>query len=182
MRAMVKTLSMFAVAALLGGAGCASGKGATGGEPTDNNASEIRPFKAPALDGADVDLGQHLGKDVVMVSFWATYCEPCKAEMPFLQTFYDRYKERGLTIVSVSLDGPETAAEVAPYIRKQGYTFPVVIDRDGAIAQQLNPTSTAPYALVVGRDGKVKKRISGFQGSEAPALEKELEALLGSGS
>ncbi|MFO0748920.1 MAG: TlpA disulfide reductase family protein [Myxococcota bacterium] len=170
---IVKGLSWFAIACAVALApACASTSGATAG------ANEIRPFRLSDLGGDTVDLAQHLGKDVVLISFWATYCEPCKAEMPFLQGFHDRYKTQGLAVVSVSIDGPETQAEVAPYIRKQGYTFPVVIDKDGAVAQSLNPTTSAPYAIIVGRDGKVRKRISGFQGSEAPELEKELQALL----
>ena len=168
---IVKLLSL--CAALLIGACATSGANGTAG------GGEVAPFRGDDLQGHPVDLAQHLGKDVVFVSFWATYCEPCKAEMPFLQGFHDKYKDRGLTIVSVAIDGPETEAEVAPYIRKQGYTFPVMIDRDGAIVQALNPTATAPYLIVVGRDGKVMKRVSGFQASEAPALEDELVALLG---
>lgn len=168
---MVKVLSL--IAALVIGAGaCGSTTGATAGR------GEVAPFRGDDLSGKPVDLAAHLGKDVVFISFWATYCEPCKTEMPYLQAFHDKYKDRGLTIVSVALDGPETEAEVAPYIRKLGYTFPVVLDRDGAIAQALNPTATAPYSLVIARDGKVDKRISGFQPSEAAELEKELVALL----
>lgn len=172
---MVKLLSMFAVALIpLSACGTTSGTGTSA-----SNGAEIRAFKADDIvTQAPFDLAKHLGKDVVLVSFWATFCEPCKAEMPFLQAFHDRHAAAGLTIVSVDIDGPDTEAEVAPYVRKQGYTYPIVIDRDGSIAQALNPTSSAPYSLVIGRDGKVKKRLSGFQPAEAPALEKELEALL----
>lgn len=175
MAPMVKVLLQLtpAIAAwVIGLSACGSTSGATAGS------GEVPPFRGHDLQGRPVDLARHLGKDVVFISFWATYCEPCKTEMPYLQAFHDKYKDRGLTIVSVALDGPETEAEVAPYIRKLGYTFPVVIDRDGAITQALNPTATAPYSIVVARDGKVDKRISGFQPSEADGLEKELTALL----
>ena len=155
--------------------GCAS----TGPGVADPNAGEIPPFSARDLDGKTLNLAEHLGRDVVFVSFWATYCEPCKAEMPFLQRFHDSYAKDGLAIVSVALDGPDTAAEVAPYIRKQGYSFRVVLDDSGDIAQALNPSSTAPYAILVGRDGRVVRRITGFQPSAAPHLEAELKARLG---
>ena len=154
---------------------CAS----TGPGTDDPKAGGIPPFSARDLDGKTLNLAEHLGRDVVLVSFWATYCEPCKAEMPFLQRFHDSYAKDGLAIVSVALDGPDTAAEVAPDIRKQGYTFRVVLDDSGDIAQALNPSSTAPYAILVGRDGRVVRRITGFQPSEAPHLEAELKALLG---
>ena len=99
--------------------------------------------------------------------------------MPFLERYHQRYAERGLSIVSVALDGPDTVAEVAPYIRRQGYTFPVVLDESGDIAQALNPSSTAPFAILVDRSGRVVKQISGFQPSEADALESEIAALIG---
>jgi len=157
--------------------GCASST-ATGPGVVDKT-SNFEPFLARDIDGQTLDLAPSVGRDVLFVSFWSTYCEPCKAEMRFLQRFHERYQQDGLTIVSVALDGPETVAEVAPYIRKQGYTFRVVQDASGDIAQALNPTATAPFAILVGRNGRVVRRISGFQPSEAPQLEAELKALLG---
>lgn len=166
--AMLMTLALSTV-------GCAS-SGAAGGGPEAS--SEFEPFRAKDIDGKVVDLRQILGKDVILVSFWATWCEPCKAEMPFLQRFYDTHRDKGLSIVSVSIDSPDTVSEVKPYIRKQGYTFPVVVDKSGDIAQALNPTSTAPYALLVARDGRVAKRFNGFQPSEAEEIEHAIIALL----
>lgn len=155
----------------------ACGSSQPGQGPT-NASGDFQPFRAKDLDGKPIDLADRVGKDVIFVSFWATYCEPCKAEMPFLQRFHDSYAKDGLTIVSVALDGPDSSAEVAPYIRKQGYTFRVVLDESGDIAQSLNPSSTAPFAILVDRAGKVVRRITGFQPSEAEHLEAELKTLL----
>jgi thiol-disulfide isomerase/thioredoxin len=141
--------------------------------------TDFAPFQATDISGRAIDLAPHVGRDVLVVSFWATWCEPCKAEMPFLQSFHERYEKDGLVIVSVSIDGPDTAAEVAPYVRKQGFGFPVIVDEDGALAQRLNPASTAPYVLVIDRTGKVVKRVAGFQPSEAKAFEADLKGLLG---
>ncbi len=151
----------------------------SGGHSGPEAGGAFSPFRAADISGQIVDLAAHTGKDVIVVSFWASWCEPCKAEMPFLQRFHERYKNDGLVVASVSIDGPDTAAEVAPYIRKQGYTFPVVVDEDGAISQTLNPSSTAPFVIIVARDGTVARRIAGFQPSEANALEAELKTMLG---
>jgi peroxiredoxin len=173
------SFATFALAALLGaGCGTTSAAGTTTGAAVAGDGDLAPPFRAQTLDGARLDLAHYLGKDVVFVSFWATYCEPCKSEMPSLQRFHERFAKDGLTVVSVAMDGPDTKSGVSPYIRKQGYTFAVVIDEDGAITQALNPTATAPYAVLVGRDGRIKKRIAGFQPSEAPAIEAEIEALV----
>lgn len=170
---MIRPLLTALSAALVALAACASSPGTA---PEGRGA--LAPFRAKDLDNRPLDLADHLGKDVVLISFWATYCEPCKAEMPFLQRFHDRYAKDGLTIVSVALDGPDTSAEVAPYIRKQGYTFRVVLDESGDIAQALNPSATAPFAILADRTGNIVRRITGFQSSEADALEAELKTLL----
>lgn len=177
-RPLIRSLFLGAALALGLGA-CATASGTGTNEAAEHQGGDVAPaFRAQTIDGAPLDLATHLGKDVVLVSFWATYCEPCKAEMPSLQRFHERFGKDGLTIVSVALDGPDTKSGVAPYIHKHGYTFPVVVDEDGSIAQALNPTGTAPYAVLVGRDGRIKKRIAGFQPSEAPAFEAEIGALV----
>lgn len=157
-------------------AACASTGGATGGEP---GASTLPRFTASTLDGGTFALGDHLGKDVVMLSFWATYCEPCKAEMPVLEQLHEKYAAHGLQILSVSLDGADTVSGVRPHIKKNGYRFDVVVDDDGTIAQAYNPAGVAPFMVIIGRNGRIAKRIEGFQASEAASLEHEVQALLG---
>jgi thiol-disulfide isomerase/thioredoxin len=155
------------------GLGCASSGGGGHGA--------VAPFSRPSLTGERVELGKHLGRDVVVISFWTSWCEPCKVEMPFLQRFHEAYGEGGLKIVSVAMDGPDTVAEVRPYLNRMGYTFSVVLDEDGAIAQRLNPVSAAPFTLLVGRDGLVRQRFQGFKAGEAPILEAAIKAALAEG-
>ncbi len=155
------------------GLGCASAGGGRSGA--------IAPFSRPSLTGERVDLRQNLGRDVVLISFWTTWCEPCKVEMPFLQRFHDTYGQDGFKVVSVAMDGPDTVAEVRPYLNRMGYSFSVVLDEDGAIAQRLNPVSAAPFTLLVGRDGKVRQRFQGFKAGEAPILETAIQAALAEG-
>ena len=78
-------------------------------------------FEATDIDGEDFDLSDHLGKDVIIMSFWSTWCEPCKAEMPILQKIHEAHDGKGLKIVSISLDGSDTMAGVKPYIKSNGY-------------------------------------------------------------
>jgi peroxiredoxin len=135
-------------------------------------------FEATDLNGDDFSLATHLGKDVVVISFWATWCEPCKAEMPTLQKMHDLYGKKGLKIISVSGDGPDTQVEVAPYIRSNRYTFTVVIDEDSSIAQAYNPRNTMPFMVLINNKGQVVKRIAGFQLSEAAHLVAEVKKLV----
>lgn len=170
-----------ALALSVGALGCPATP--AGGARPDQVAasSNLSAFVATDIEGRAVDMGEHLGRDVVLISFWGTYCEPCKTEMPFLQRLHERYAAEGLFLLSVSLDGPDTSSGVRPYIRSNGYTFPVVIDEDTSIAQAYNPRTVAPYTILIGRDGRVAKTIEGFQLSEAPAVEAAVKALLGAG-
>ncbi len=130
----------------------------------------VSSFEATDINGDDVTLSDHLGKDVVVMSFWSTWCEPCKAEMPTLQKLENRFGGKGLKILSISTDGPDTQAEVKPYIRSNRYTFTVIIDEDSSIAQAFNPRSALPFMVIIDKRGQVIKKIEGFQISEASHL------------
>jgi len=155
--------------------------GGSGGG-TDNggakNKTSLATFVTNDLGGDEVDLANYLGKDVVLLSFWSTYCEPCKAEMPVLQRLHDTYTPKGFKLISISLDGADTVAGVKPYIRSHGYTFTVVIDEDTTIANAYNPRLTAPFTILIDRQGKIFRRIEGFQISEAKMLEDAIKGLL----
>jgi peroxiredoxin len=170
---MIRPLAIAMAFSFVLGAACGS---------TGAGSGDVAAFARPSVQGERFDLARHLGKDVVLISFWTTYCEPCKVEMPFLQQYHDRYGSQGFAVVSVSMDGPDTVAEVRPYIRRMGFTYPVVIDEDGSIAQRMNPVAAAPFAILVGRDGKIRQRFSGFKAGEAPILEAAIVAALAEGN
>jgi len=151
------------------------------GESSTATHSGVPVFQATDLAGEEFDLQDHLGRDVVFISFWATWCEPCKTEMPLLQMLHDDFGAQGLKVLSVSLDGPDTVVGVEPYIQNQGYTFQVVIDEDTSIASAINPRTVAPFTVIVGRDGAIAKTIEGFQLSEGEHIVAEVKRLLGVG-
>lgn len=135
-------------------------------------------FDIVDINGEDFSLSDHLGREVVILSFWSTWCEPCKAEMPTLQKLHDTWGDKGLRILSISLDGPETMSGVKPYIRSNAYTFQVAVDADTAVSQAYNPRSTLPFMVILNKAGQVHKKIEGFQLSEADHLLSEIKALV----
>ena len=137
-----------------------------------------KDFALKDLDGKTIRLADYQGK-VVLLEFWATWCEPCKTEMPLIQRLHDDFGAKGLKVLSVSLDGPDTVSGVEPYIQTQGYTFQVVIDEDTSIAQAINPRTVAPFTVILGRDGQVAKTIEGFQLSESEHIIATVKQLLG---
>jgi peroxiredoxin len=130
-------------------------------------------FTLRDIDGKSVSLSGHADKVVVM-SFWATWCGPCKEEMPHLQKMYTEKKDEGFVVLSISTDDARSASRVKPFIKKNGYTFPVLLDRDSSVIGTWNPSKTLPYTVVLDRKHEVAKQSAGYN----PGDEKELETLV----
>src|SRR6201984_3188689 len=91
-----------------------------GGNPDDQKAGEVAPdLTLKDLNGADVSLSDYKGK-VVLLNFWATWCEPCRVEIPWLIDMQQKYSARGFTIIGVAMD-EEGKSEVAPYVAKERF-------------------------------------------------------------
>lgn len=109
-------------------------------------------YTATLLDGAPYDLAKERGQ-VVLLNLWATWCAPCRSEMPDLQALHNKYSARGFKVVGVSIDqgGAET---VKPFIAEEKITYPIVVDPDERMAAILN-TSVLPVTLLLDRNGKI---------------------------
>jgi len=123
------------------------------------------------VEGTPIEFSRLVGSRPLVISFWATYCKPCKSEMPFLQQMHEKYGERGLEVIAVSLDTPESESMVLPFIQKNRYTFKVAIDRQSEATMLLNPKSVLPFVVVVDRQGRVVKQKDGFSVGDQPHLE-----------
>lgn len=105
----------------------------------------------PATAGGRVDLASLRGRPVVL-DFWATWCGPCQAESPIVNTIARRYKERGLAVVGVNTSDEDGLAEA--YVRKKGLGFPMVYDEGNLIAKKYGVTSL-PTLIVISKEGKI---------------------------
>ncbi|MCB9674338.1 MAG: TlpA family protein disulfide reductase [Alphaproteobacteria bacterium] len=136
-------------------------------------AADATDFTLTDIQGKKVSLSD-FGDDVVVMSFWATWCGPCKEEMPHLQKLYAEQKEKGFTVLSISTDDARSASRVKPFIMKNQYTFPVLLDKESKVITQYNPSKTLPYTVVIA-SGEIVKSHSGFN----PGDEEELAKLVG---
>jgi peroxiredoxin len=114
------------------------GAGSTGGGPLVGG--EAPDFTLPALGGTKLTLSQLRGGPVVL-NFWATWCAPCKDELPELEQVYRDYKDRGLVVLAVSEDDESSFRQVRPYVRRGSprvgaYTFPVALDTEREVARR----------------------------------------------
>lgn len=119
-------------------------------------------FSLEALDGKKVTLSSFKGK-VVLLSFWATWCGPCKQEMPAMEKLYKELKGKGFEVVAV--DMMEDKATVSAFVKTSGYTFPVLLDTTGEVGGNgLYAARAIPTNYIVDKAGKIVGRKIGIDG------------------
>ena len=138
----------------------------------------VPPLAAKTIDGESLVLADALEKGPVVVTFWATWCRPCRKELPELQKLVAKYGDRGFRVVAVSGDGPVDAAKVAPYVASQKFTFDVVRDEDGEIRRNFQ-VEVFPTTFLVGKDGTILHRQVGYRRGDEKILDARLAELLG---
>jgi peroxiredoxin len=167
-------------------ASCAHGKGG-GGTTTAKKESAVNDviggqatdFTLKDHEGRTVQLSDYLGKNVVLIDFWATWCVPCQAALPHMVDLYESRKEKGLVVLAVAMDGPETIAQVPTFVRRYRMSFPVLLDEETKVVNIYNPKRTAPLSLLIDREGKIVKVRSGYNAGDENLVEKEVDELLG---
>jgi cytochrome c biogenesis protein CcmG/thiol:disulfide interchange protein DsbE len=150
-----------------------------------NAAAAAKPAPEIALkdlDGKELSLSQYRGK-VVLVNFWATWCEPCQVEIPWLIEIQQKYAAKGFTVLGIAMD-EEGASVVTPWVQKERFdvngsksqmNYPIVVGNDAA-ADKFGGLLGYPTSILVSRDGKVIKRITGLISYEE--ISKSIESQL----
>lgn len=132
-------------------------------------------FTLETLDGKKVSLADYRGK-AVLVNFWATWCEPCNVEMPWLVDLHKKYASQGFEILGVSMDdiGPK---DIAKFAQDKGINYPVLIGQD-AVSDAYGGIPFLPGNFYVDRNGKIIDKAFGLKGK--PEIEDDIQKIIAS--
>jgi peroxiredoxin len=148
-RILIPTLLL----ALLGGTATATGP-----------APPAPDFTLPARDGGEVRLSELKGQ-VVMINFWATWCGPCRQEMPLLQQIHAKYEPLGFTMLGVNVEPDSAAAQ--NWLKDMPVSFPIVFDRKSEVSSSFG-VEAMPSSVLIDREGRVRHVHRGYKpGDEA---------------
>ena len=137
--------------------------------------------RAPAvaldtLEGARVSLADHRDK-LVVLNFWATWCQPCLLEMPSLEALWQRYRARGLIVLGVSVDRGAPRGLLEPYVRNLKLTFPILLDPDAKTSGGWRLTAL-PSTFIVRPGGEVSGMVVGAREWNSTEMRELVEGLL----
>jgi thiol-disulfide isomerase/thioredoxin len=131
-------------------------------------------FALPLLDGRTCNTKDLRGK-VLFLNFWATWCGPCRAEMPSMETLYQRFKSQGLEFLAVNLQ--ESPRTVGAFMDKLGLSFPAALDQQGSTGAAYG-VMAIPTTYIVDREGRIIARVRGSLNWDNPKLFSAFDTLL----
>jgi peroxiredoxin/YHS domain-containing protein len=140
----------------------------------------VFPRQAPAFSLVDLEgralSNQSLHGGVVLIDFWATWCAPCRKTMPELQALYEKYADRGFSVVGISIDegGPD---KVKKFVSSRKFTYRIAVDSEKDPAWSAFLVKAVPAAFLIDRDGRIVAQWTGAP-ADAGELERTLEGLL----
>lgn len=132
-------------------------------------------FTLQTPEGKTFTLSELRGQ-AVLVNLWATWCPPCRAEMPAMQKMYDEYKEQGFVVLAVNMTYQDTPSAVVPFVQEHKLTFPILIEGTGEVAEKYELRSL-PSSFFIDRNGIIQEVVIGGPMAEA-LLRTRIESIL----
>lgn len=140
--------------------------------------SQNKPdFTVKTLNNENVNVENLYSEGAVLINFWALWCEPCRAEIKYLKAIYQKYKDKGFTILGINQDSPRSVSKVRSYVSSQKIKYPIALDPNSQYLQKLNGQSI-PYSLLYDSSGKLVYRHSGYLPGDEIELEKQIKNIL----
>jgi peroxiredoxin len=139
-------------------------------------------FTLQDVEGNTVKAEDYLGKNPILIDFWATWCNPCKQELPHLEKIYQTYKDKGLIFMAISEDSPRSLSKVKPYVKSKNFTGLVPLDPDGQVLRKFFGENTLPFTVLIDKTGKIARTFTGYVPGQEADIEKVVAQMLGADS
>lgn len=176
----MRALFVVSLLALLAGPAACEGKSSVettrGRTVRTDPLGAIASFGGRTLTGDEVSLDEHRGK-VILLNVWATWCTPCRDELPELQRLHTHFAERGFMVVGVSVDKPAALGRARGLVEELGLTYPNIFDPDGLSVETFD-VSGYPTSFLIGRDGRIRWRRNGLIRPDDDEVLSEIRAAL----
>jgi len=136
------------------------------------------PFQLQDLEGNVVKLSDYLGKNVIYLDFWATFCKPCLRELPYIDEYYKEFKDRGFIVFAINADTAADVSRVRSFVQARRLSLPVLLDKDSKVLETYNSTRGMPYGVLINSDGKIAQIFDGYKKGDELLLKQAIEKLL----
>jgi peroxiredoxin len=121
------------------------------GNQSHATSSKAPNFSLRDINGSAYNLYEHHG-EIIILNFWATWCAPCKTELPRLNAIDKAYSTQGVDVVVISVDAARETSKAKSYIKSRKYEFTALFDTDTNVVSQYNPSKAVPFTLILDRD------------------------------
>ena len=135
-------------------------------------AAALPDFSLPDIHGGRFHVGEYLGKEMIIISFWATWCSPCKQLLTRLEKL--RLANPGILVLAISTDDSSTLAGVKPYISGKRFGFSVLLDTDCKVLRMFDPEKKIPVTVIADKSGHIVYSRIGY----LPGDEKEIRKIV----
>ena len=138
--------------------------------------TKVPAFQLKNLKGKKVKIEDFKDK-VVVISFWATWCVPCKRELDDISKLYKKYHKDGFEVLAIATDGPETYSQIRGTVKRHKWRFHVLPDKEGEVTSILNPRGTVPYSIYI-KNNRILKDHEGYGQGDAEKMTLYIKKLL----
>lgn len=137
----------------------------------------VPDFSLKQLDGSAYKLSDHIGKKVIVIDFWATWCKPCKKLLKKLDAIRKQYKDN-VEVLAISTDDASAVSQVETYVKGKRFSFIVLLDPDSTVSRVFNPSQRIPFTVIVDKKGDIVYNHTGYMPGYEKELKKKIEALI----